>query len=114
MVALRRSDDMRTLFKPAAFLAAFTFSVTVASAQMPPPLAPPMVPNPNPSASFTVPQAPEVPVSPTLPSSGPGATAVGGGLMGTNEVVNPPHSVLAPPAGKRHRNRHYAHHPYPQ
>ena len=111
---MRRSDVMRTLLAPPAALAVFIFSVVAAAAQMPPPLAPPMVPHPNPSTSLTVPQVPEVPVSPATPGTmrGSASIAPGDAVSGTNEVVNPPRSVLAPAAGKhRHRNRRYVHQP---
>ena len=114
---MRTSDVVRTLLTPPAVLAVFIFSVAATGAQMPPPLAPPMVPHPNPSTSLTVPQAPEVPVSPVTPGTMPGSAGIapGDSVTGTNEVVNPPHSVLAPAAGKhRHRNRHYARHSSPQ
>lgn len=77
--------------------AAFFLSAA-ALAQMPPPMPAPMTPNPNPSSSLVVPQTREVPVSPTLPTAGPGAAAVGAGhLNGTDEVVNPQPSILAEP-----------------
>jgi len=114
---MRRSDVTRTLLTPSAALAVFIFSVNAAPAQMPPPLAPPMIPHPNPSTSLTVPQAPEVPVSPATPGTMPGSAGIapGDSVTGVNEVANPPRSVLAPAAGKhRHRNRYYARHSFPQ
>jgi hypothetical protein len=72
--------------------------VTGAAAQMPPPMAPPMIPNPNPSSSLVLPQAPPIPVSPA-PSFHPGSN-----LAGTNQVVNPPRSVFH---HQHKRRRHY-------
>jgi hypothetical protein len=75
-----------------------------AVAQIPP--SPYVAPTPhlNPSSSLVVPQPREVPVSPSL-SSGPGSHVFGTGsyLRGTNQVVNPPHSVLH----ARHYRRHW-------
>jgi hypothetical protein len=82
-----------------------------AFAQIPP--TPYVAPTPrlNPSSSMVVPQAREVPVSPSV-SSGPGSlggygsNVFGNGayLRGTNQVVNPPRSVLH---AHRHRYRHW-------
>lgn len=75
----------------------FILFVTSAAAQMPPPMAPPMVPNPNPSSSLVVRQAPPVPVSPA-PNFNPGSN-----LAGTNQVVNAPRSVFRP----KHKQRYH-------
>jgi hypothetical protein len=69
-----------------------------------------MMPHPNPSGSYTVPQAPEVPVSPTTPGTlpgtlpGPDATPLTGGpgclppgttdVTGQNPVGAPPNNSV--------------------
>jgi hypothetical protein len=69
-----------------------------------------MAPHPNPSGSYTVPQAPEVPVSPTVPGTlpgtfpGPGAMPLTGApgclppgttdLTGQNPVGAPPNNSV--------------------
>jgi hypothetical protein len=83
-----------------------------ALAQIPP--SPYVAPTPmlNPSSSLVVPQAREVPVSPSV-STGPGSlggygsNVFGNGayLRGTNQVVNPSRSVLHA-RGYRHRHWH--------
>jgi hypothetical protein len=73
-----------------------------AAAQVPPRVTAP-TPNPNPSSSLVLPAPHEVPVSPGPTGTAPGAVgAIGGNLAGTNQVVNPPRSVL-----HHHRRRHY-------
>ena len=82
-----------------------------ALAQIPP--SPYVAPTPrlNPSSSLVVPQAREVPVSPSV-STGPGSlggygsNVFGNGryLRGTNQVASPPRSVVY---GHRYRHRHW-------
>jgi hypothetical protein len=70
-----------------------------AIAQVPPRVTPP-TPNPNPSSSLVLPAPREVPVSPGPTGTAPAVGAIGGNLAGTNQVVNPPRSVL------HHHRRH--------
>jgi hypothetical protein len=91
-------------------LATVSLSVGIASAQVPP--APYVAPAPilNPSSSLVISQPPPVPVSPGPPLGslgGYGSNVFGTGeyLRGTNEVVNPPHSVLHHPRRHRHALR---------
>ena len=75
-----------------------------AAAQMPPPTVTVPTPQPNPSSSLVLPAPRQVPVYPGPTGTAPGAVgAVGGNLAGTNQVVNPPRSVLH----ARHHRRHY-------
>ena len=97
-------ETMRTCWLA---LAALLLSATVAAAQIPPPLPPPTVPNPNPSSSLVVPQRSEIPVSPASPGS---VFSTGNYLAGTNEVVEPPHSVFH----AHHLHHHYARYKQPQ
>jgi hypothetical protein len=91
-------------------LATVSLSVGIASAQVPPvPYVPP-APILNPSSSLVVPQAPPVPVSPGAPLGslgGYGSNVFGTGeyLRGTNQVVNPPRSVLHHSRRHRHAQR---------
>jgi len=90
-------------------LATVFLSGGIASGQVPP--APYVAPTPNlnPSRSLVVPQPREVPVSP-----GPALGSLGGSnsrvfgtgeyLRGTNQVVNPPRSVLQSHHSRRHRH----------
>jgi hypothetical protein len=83
-------------------LAVLLLSATGAAAQLPPPVVGPPAPNLNPSSSFVVPQQSEVPVSPASPGS---VFSTGANLAGTNEVVNPAHSVFH---SHHRRHHHYA------
>jgi hypothetical protein len=87
-------------------LAAILSSAGLAFAQMPPTPYVPPAPILNPSTSLVVPQAGPVPVSPSISGSAPGSGVFGTGdyLRGTNQVVNPPRSVL-----HTNRHRHYRH-----
>jgi hypothetical protein len=72
-----------------------------AAAQVPPIVTAP-TPNLNPSSSLVLPAPHQVPVYPGPTGTAPGAVgAIGGNLAGTNQVVNPPRSVL------HHHHRHY-------
>jgi hypothetical protein len=83
--------------RAAAFASAALLASTIAAtAQLPPTMPSAPAPILNPSGPSVVPQAPPVPVSPATP--GPPA---GSYLAGTNQVVNPPHSVFH--AHHRHR-----------
>lgn len=75
-------------------------SASGAAAQLPPPTVNAPTPHPNPSSSLVVPAPGEVPVSPA-PRASP--FSPGANLSGTNQVVNPPHSVFH----SAHRRRHY-------
>jgi hypothetical protein len=87
-------------------LTVLLLSATGAAAQMPPPTVTAPVPHPNPSSSLVVPAPGEVPVYSGPTGTAPGAVgAVGGNLAGTNQVVNPPRSVLH--ASAYHRRRHH-------
>jgi len=88
-------------------LATVSLSVGMASAQVPPAPYVPPAPILNPSSSLVIPQPPPVPVSPGAPLGslgGYGSNEFGTGeyLRGTNEVVNPPRSVLH--HSRRHRH----------
>ena len=84
----------------------------IAYAQLPP--APYVAPAPilNPSSSLVLPQARPVPVSPSISGSALGSLGgsnsevfgTGRYLRGTNQVVNPPHSVLRSSHVRRHRH----------
>jgi hypothetical protein len=97
-----RCLSLATVFMPAQ----------IALAQIPP--APYVAPAPilNPSTSLVVPAPREVPVSPSisgsalgsLGGSNSGVFATGQYLRGTNQVVNPPRSVLH--SSHVHRHRH--------
>jgi hypothetical protein len=77
-----------------------------ASAQVPPAPYVPPAPILNPSTSHVVPPPGEVPVSPSISRTAPGSLGgTGAYLNGTNQVVNPPHSVLR---SNNHRHRHHA------
>ena len=84
--------SLATVFLPAG----------IAFAQVPP--APYVAPAPilNPSSSLVVPAPRQVPVSPSTSGS---AFGTGEYLRGTNEVVNPPRSVLHHPRRHRHAQR---------
>jgi hypothetical protein len=77
-------------------------SAGIASAQLPP--APYVAPAPilNPSSSLVLPPPRQVPVSPS--GSGSGVFGNGQYLRGTNQVVNPPRSLLH--GSHAHRHRH--------
>jgi hypothetical protein len=76
-----------------------------AAAQQPPPAVTVPTPQPNPSSSLVLPAPRQVPVYPGPTGTAPGAVgAVGGNLAGTNQVVNPPRSVLH---AARRRHHHY-------
>jgi hypothetical protein len=83
-----------------------------AVAQIPPPLAPFQVPNPNPSSSLVVPQPREVPVSPAAPRSSPDFPGVArvpndASVLGSDSIMAP-----EPPAHHAftHHERHHAYH----
>jgi hypothetical protein len=83
-------------------LTALLLAVSGAVAQAPPNVVP-LTPHTNPSSSLVLPAPREVPVYPGPTGAEPGAVgAVGGNLAGTNQVVNPPRSVL-----HHHRRHHY-------
>jgi hypothetical protein len=91
-------------------LATVSLSFGIASAQVPP--APYVAPAPilNPSSSLVVPQPPPVAVSPgpapgSLGGYGSNVFRTGEYLRGTNQVVNPPRSVLHHPHRHRHAQR---------
>ena len=94
-------------------LATVFLSAGIALAQVPP--APYVAPTPilNPSSSLVVPAPRQVPVSPSISGSalgslgGSGSNVFGTGeyLRGTNQVVNPPRSVLHHPHRHRHAQR---------
>jgi hypothetical protein len=88
--------SLATVFLPAG----------IVFAQVPP--APYVAPAPilNPSSSLVVPAPRQVPVSPG-PALGSGSNEFGTGeyLRGTNQVVNPPRSVLHHPRRHRHAQR---------
>ena len=83
-------------------LAITVMPVGIACAQLPP--APYVAPAPilNPNTSMVVPLLRQVPVSPSLGGSSGGVFGNGHYLRGTNQVVNPPRSVLC----GRHVRRH--------
>ena len=85
-------------------LAAVLTSAGIASAQLPP--APYVAPAPilNPSSSLVLPQPRPVPVSPSISGSNSGVFGTGQYLRGTNQVVNPPRSVLQSSHIRRHRH----------
>lgn len=78
-----------------AALAIVAFFAGAAHAQMTPQMPPPQIPTPNPSSTLVLPQAPEVPVSPSLPRGLPGPP-IGGTYVA-------PHALRRDP----HRTRHY-------
>jgi hypothetical protein len=84
-------------------LAIALLPAAAAVAQMPPSPYVAPTPNLNPSSSLVVPQPREVPVSPSV-SSGPASHVFGTGayLRGTNQVVDPPRSVLHGHHYRRH------------
>ena len=86
-------------------LATVFLSAGIVSAQVPP--APYVAPAPilNPSSSLVVPQPRPVPVSPSLGGSGSNVFGTGEYLRGTNQVVNPPRSVLHHSRRHRHAQR---------
>lgn len=78
----KRARQTKLFALTAQAIAALAVANTAAVAQLgaigqPPPY---MAPHPNPSGSYAVPQAPEVPVSPTTPGTLPG-TLPGPGAM---------------------------------
>jgi hypothetical protein len=78
-------------------------SVGGAAAQLPPPTVT-VTPHPNPSSSLVLPPPGQVPVSPGPTGTAPGAVgAIGGNLAGTNQVVNPPRSIVRSSHYRRHR-----------
>jgi hypothetical protein len=87
-------------------LATVFLSAGIVFAQVPP--APYVAPAPilNPSSSLVVPAPRQVPVSPG-PALGSGSNVFSTGeyLRGTNQVVNPPRSVLHHPRRHRHAQR---------
>lgn len=85
-------------------LASVLMAAGMASAQIPP--APYVAPAPilNPSTSLVVPAPREVPVSPSLGGSNSGVFGTGQYLRGTNQVVNPPRSVLRSSHVRRYRH----------
>jgi hypothetical protein len=95
--------SLATVFLPAG----------ISSAQVPP--APYVAPAPilNPSSSLVVPPPRQVPVSPSISGSAPGSLGGSGSnvfgtgeyLRGTNQVVNPPRSVLHHSRRHRHAQR---------
>jgi len=96
-------------------LAVVLLSATGAAAQMPPSPYVAPTPTPNPSSSLVVPPPGEVPVSPSISGTAPGSLG-GSGMLGatgdylncTNEVVNPPRSVLHTYHRRRHHYHYYA------
>ena len=83
-------------------LTVLLFSVAGAAAQLPPPTVT-MTPHPNPSSSLVLPAPGQTPVYSGPTGTAPGAVgAIGGNLAGTNQVVNPPRSVLHTSHRKRH------------
>jgi hypothetical protein len=83
-------------------LTVLLLSASGAAAQLPPPTVT-VTPHPNPSSSLVLPAPRQVPVNPGPTGTAPGAVgAIGGNLAGTNQVVNPPRSVL-------HVHRHHRH-----
>jgi hypothetical protein len=85
-------------------LATVFLSAGIASAQVPP--APYVAPTPNlnPSSSLVLPAPREVPVSPSISGSNSSVFGTGEYLRGTNQVVNPPRSVLQGHHARRHRH----------
>ena len=93
---------MRTIRSVCLGLTALTLAASGAVAQAPPIVTAP-TPTPNPSSSLVLPAPRQVPVYPGPMGTVPGAVgAIGGNLAGTNQVVNPPRSVL-----HHHRRHHY-------
>ena len=91
-------------------LATVSLSVGMASAQVPPAPYVPPAPILNPSSSLVVPQPPPVPVSPgprwdRSADTDPTYSERAQYLRGTNEVVNPPRSVLHHSRRHRHAQR---------
>lgn len=78
-----------------------------AQAQVPPRLAPPPVPQFNPSSPLLIPQQNEVPVSPTAPGGSPGA--IGGSVSGGGSIISEPRADHS-----RIRHRHQRHARYRQ
>jgi hypothetical protein len=94
---------MRTIRLVCFGLTVLLLSVTGASAQLPPPTIT-VTPQPNPSSSLVLPAPRQTPVYSGPTGTAPGAVgAIGGNLAGTNQVVNPPRSVLH----TRNHRRHY-------
>ena len=93
-------------------LTVLLFSVAGAAAQLPPPTVT-VTPHPNPSSSLVLPAPGETPVYSGPTGTAPGAVgAIGGNLAGTNQVVNPPRSVLHASHPRRHYYARFAPH-YP-
>jgi hypothetical protein len=86
------------------WLATVLMTAGIASAQIPP--APYVAPAPilNPSTSLVLPAPRQVPVSPSLGGSNSGVFGTGQYLRGTNQVVNPPRSVLHSSHVRRYRH----------
>lgn len=101
-VAALKDQSMHSTRLCGLSLATVFLSAGIASAQVPP--APYVAPTPNlnPSSSLVVPQPPPVPVSPSL--GGSNVFGTGEYLRGTNQVVNPPRSVLQGHHARRHRH----------
>jgi hypothetical protein len=103
---------MRTIRLVCFSLTVLLFSVAGAAAQLPPPTVT-VTPHPNPSSSLVLPAPGETPVYSGPTGTAPGAVgAVGGNLAGTNQVVNPPRSVLHASHPRRHYYARFAPH-YP-
>jgi hypothetical protein len=78
-------------------------SLAAAAAQLPPPTVT-VTPHPNPSSSLVLPAPGQTPVYSGPTGTAPGAVgAIGGNLAGTNQVVNPPRSVLHSSHHRPHR-----------
>jgi hypothetical protein len=92
---------MRTICSFCFGLTALLLAAAGVMAQVPPRVTAP-TPNLNPSSSLVLPAPHQVPVYPGPTGTAPGAVgAIGGNLVGTNQVVNPSRSVL------HHHRRHY-------
>jgi hypothetical protein len=102
---------MRTIHLVCCGLTVLLLSAGGAAAQLPPPTVT-VTPRPNPSSSLVLPAPRQTPVYSGPTGTAPGAVgAVGGNLAGTNQVVNPPRSVLH--SAHRRRYHHYDNY-YPQ
>jgi hypothetical protein len=108
-VAARKDQSMFFTRVCCFSLATVFLPAGIAFAQVPP--APYVAPAPilNPSSSLVVPPPHQVPVSPgpalgSLGGSGSNVFGTGEYLRGTNEVVNPPRSVLQNHHPRRHRH----------
>jgi hypothetical protein len=85
-------------------LATVFMAAATASAQIPPAPYVPSAPILNPSTSLVLPPPRQVPVSPSLGGSNSGVFGTGQYLRGTNQVVNPPRSVLHSSHVRRYRH----------